>query len=348
MKNHKGIIWAPILIIVATIVVAGVSGYLLFKAGNPKESENQNVVVVNQANNNSNTNIVTNTNQVANINASVNTNTTADLTAGWKTYTNTTFGYQMKYPADYLAKDASKGSTISKGALNGSPYYRVDVVVYVTPITGGREGQDIYTWAKNGFPRDANVEKEHANLRQVTLGGITYWASDGDLGSTPIPDFMVFHDNKLFVLTDYRVVDKTVDTNLTIISSFKFTDPTAGWKTYTNTTIGFTIKHPDGWRIDDTSTSNKVWFNPSGTENVDSIEVGTTTKTLDQLYEEADVAPGTKSRTTLGGQPAIRFDLAEFALTEIRCIYQGKLISINTNGDLKRDPVILSTFQFAN
>lgn len=341
MKNRQGIIWAPVLIVIATVVVAGVAGYFLFKAGNTNESKNTNVVV-NQVNNNAsvNTNSTTNTNTVS------NTNAATDSSAGWKTYTNTTYGYQMKYPSDYSAKDASKGSTISTGELNGSPYYRVDVVVYETPISGGREGQDIYTWAKNGFPRDTNVEKEHANLRQVTLGSVTYWASDGDLGSTPIPDFMVFHDNKLFVLTDYRSVDKDIDTNQTIISSFKFTDPTAGWKTYTNTTLGFSIKHPDGWRIDDTSTNKKVWFNPSGTENVDSIEVGTAAKTLDQLYDETDVGPGTKTRITLGGQPAIRFDLAEFALTEIRCMYKGKLFSINTNGDLKNNPAILSTFAF--
>lgn len=252
MKNQQGIIWAPILIMLGVVVVTGVGAYLLIQAGNTSQNNNANVAVVNQTNSNANTNSATNTNQVVNNNASVNTNTATESTAGWKTYTNSTFGYQMKYPADYSAKDASKGSTLSKGTLNGSPYYRVDVVVYETPITSGREGQDIYTWAKNGFPQDANVEKEHANLRQVTLGGITYWASDGDLGSTPIPDFMVFHDNKLFVLTDYRTVDKTVDTNLTIISTFKFTDPTATWKTYKNPTRGYSIKYPPTW----TATTN--------------------------------------------------------------------------------------------
>ncbi len=124
--------------------------------------------------------------------------------------------------------------------------------------------------------------------------------------------------------------------------------PTAGWKTYTNTTLGFSIRHPKEWVVDDTMTSNKVWFNPSGTENVDSIEVETATKTLDQLFDETDVGPGTKTRITLGGQPALRFDLAEFALTEIRCIYKGKLFSINTNGELKKDPTILSTFTFTD
>jgi len=32
---------------------------------------------------------------------------TADETAGWKTYTNTTYGFSFKYPADYNLTDAS-------------------------------------------------------------------------------------------------------------------------------------------------------------------------------------------------------------------------------------------------
>lgn len=117
MKNRQGIVWAPVLIIVATIVVAGVAAYMLIRAGNTNDIKNQNVVVVNQANNNTtgnlNTNVATNTNQVANSNAGSNTNattntntvsntnTTADPTAEWRTYSNSEFGVAFKYPTDW-------------------------------------------------------------------------------------------------------------------------------------------------------------------------------------------------------------------------------------------------------
>ncbi len=123
-------------------------------------------------------------------------------------------------------------------------------------------------------------------------------------------------------------------------------DPTAGWKTYTNTSLGFSIKHPSDWKIDNTMTPNKVWFNLSQTEIVDSIEVATTSRTLDNIYNEAVVTNGTKIQTTLGGQPAVRLDLAEFGLVEIYSIYNQKLFIVRTNNELKKDPTILSTFTF--
>lgn len=117
MKNQQGIVWAPILIIIASVVVAGVAGYFLFKAGNSSQTEksNENVATVNRANGNANTNIVANTNQVENKNAStnidtaVNTNTVsntnvADPTVGWKTYSNTENGFSFKHPADWTPK----------------------------------------------------------------------------------------------------------------------------------------------------------------------------------------------------------------------------------------------------
>lgn len=120
MKNRQGIIWAPILIIVATILVTGVSGYFLYKAGNTNESKNTNVGVVNQANNNIagslDTNVAINTNQTVNSNASINTNTAAntntvsnantatDPIAGWRTYTNSQYKISFKHPADWTPK----------------------------------------------------------------------------------------------------------------------------------------------------------------------------------------------------------------------------------------------------
>lgn len=147
---------------------------------------------------------------------------TISATLGWKTYTNAAYGYSLKYPIEYTATNEDLGSSVEKGQLNGDPYYRVGVAVYSAPITRGSSGSDIYTWAKNGFPKDSNIEKSHANPRQEKIGNITYTATDGDLGSTPIPEYLVFHDNKLYVLTDFRVVDKTVSTNRTIISTLAF------------------------------------------------------------------------------------------------------------------------------
>jgi hypothetical protein len=57
-----------------------------------------------------NVNSGVNVNAVVNTNVSVNTNTVVDPTAGWKTYTNTTYGYSFKYPADWVLNEYRKSA----------------------------------------------------------------------------------------------------------------------------------------------------------------------------------------------------------------------------------------------
>lgn len=142
MKNQQqGIIWAPVLIIIGVVVVAGIATYMLIQAGSTDQTENGNVNVAvvnrvsNNANENINTNETTNTNQVTNINAGVNTNSTGNTntasntntatgpTAGWKTYTNSEFEVTFKYPTDWsITSDAvtTPGGDSSNRVLDAS------------------------------------------------------------------------------------------------------------------------------------------------------------------------------------------------------------------------------------
>lgn len=75
-KQQQGIVWVPILIIVVTIIVTGVAGYVLFVADNPNKSKNTKIEVANQTNNNASANKGT-----KNLNASTNTNTNTNTNA---------------------------------------------------------------------------------------------------------------------------------------------------------------------------------------------------------------------------------------------------------------------------
>ncbi len=138
MNKQQGIVWAPLLIIIGVVVVAGFAGYILIRTNGVDDSENQNVAVVNQVgdNSNRNTNSATNairsanssatanTNQTTNTNASVNTNTAAntntvrntntatDPTAGWKTYTNTLVHFTLKLPEHWSPVSEFDGRTL--------------------------------------------------------------------------------------------------------------------------------------------------------------------------------------------------------------------------------------------
>jgi hypothetical protein len=132
MKNQKGVIHLAIPIIIA-VVLAGIIafGYFWYL---PKVKENKNVntnqVVVNtninqnqNANLNQNTNgtIVVNGNVNSNVNSSANTNTAVDTT-GWKTYTNTTYSYVIKYPTSWELGDSNPANVFFKNGAHGSAY----------------------------------------------------------------------------------------------------------------------------------------------------------------------------------------------------------------------------------
>lgn len=114
MKNQRGIIWAPILIMVGVLAVTGVATYMLFQAGNTNNTDNVNVAVANQVNNN----VVVNTNTVANTNTVSNTNAVTDPYAGWKTYTNTVSEYSFRYPSDWTPKTVNSSYSDNKAILS--------------------------------------------------------------------------------------------------------------------------------------------------------------------------------------------------------------------------------------
>ncbi len=114
-------------------------------------------------------------------------------------------------------------------------------------------------------------------------------------------------------------------------------------ETYTSTSLGFSIQHPVGWKVDDTSTPNKVWFNPVETEAVDSIEVENGTLTSWLKAFENDIS--TQTDLTVDGYPAKQIDLNSFNLQMTAVEKDGKLYVITSNRDIKKLG-LASTFRF--
>ncbi len=57
MKDQRGIIWAPVLIMIGVVVVTGTAVFILIRAGDASQTKNKNVnfTVVNQTDNDSDT-----------------------------------------------------------------------------------------------------------------------------------------------------------------------------------------------------------------------------------------------------------------------------------------------------
>lgn len=64
--------------------------------------------------------------------------------------------------------------------------------------------------------------------------------------------------------------------NQPTIQATPTTDPTAGWKTYTNSQIGYQLRYPQNWNYkerSDTNADQEVWFGTQNSENIVTLYV---------------------------------------------------------------------------
>ncbi|MFA6963923.1 MAG: hypothetical protein WC227_04435 [Patescibacteria group bacterium] len=190
------------------------------------------------------------------------TTTAVDATADWKTYTSTAFSYSIKYPTDWTLADAATVFGANSIALTSpetkktnddyavaNPTSRAAVfpnmgVTYYASISdtyGGLGG------AKPATLADYVKTSGFSDSKQITFAGQTAYSATqaGDVSGYVIVLESSGHIYKISSL------NKKVDSDLTtteknILNTFAI-DPTLGWKTYTNTEVGFTLKYPQDW-----------------------------------------------------------------------------------------------------
>jgi hypothetical protein len=193
-----------------------------------------------------NVNVSTNTNTPTNVNTSTNTNIATSPTANWKTYTNETYKYSIKYPETYAKITTPNGDVsvrFDKGKMNTVGYQFLVINVITNTSDIGSAENSVYQWAKNGFSFTAPITAYHQNPRREKLGQETIVVTDGDLGSSGIPEYLLFKNNLLYSISSYSG-NSSQATNRELIATMTFPDPTADWKTYTDTSFGYSFKYP--------------------------------------------------------------------------------------------------------
>lgn len=148
--------------------------------------------------------------------------TFTDPIAGWKTYTNETYNYSIKYPNEYTPSGTAANYRFDKGEPNVSGFNNIIISVITKKDVNVPENQDLYTWGKQGFPTNATIAGTHQNPRKETLGMLTFLVTDGDLASSGIPEYFLFHNDILYLLTSYSG-DSSQASNRQLISTFTFT-----------------------------------------------------------------------------------------------------------------------------
>lgn len=130
-----------------------------------------------------------------------------DSTTGWKTYTNTTYGYSVKYPATYTlsGSDEAKKIDITDYPNGIVQHFAIYEATGSNDATFSEPGIDssVIGWIKNaraGFPNTDLL----FNRRATTIGGKKFVTYDYDLGgSGGSVQYYLVQGNKVLIIHDW-------------------------------------------------------------------------------------------------------------------------------------------------
>lgn len=149
-------------------------------------------------------------------------------TSTWKTYTDTFYGYTIKYPPDWSVEE----SPITAGG-GGLTRYRTELV-----SPSGNTVTNISINPEGGRSLNVNSEMKYV---ETAIGGIKarLYSFVPDTGFKFYGHFDYDKYPEFSITVAFQTSSNPVDQ---ILSTLKFFDP--GWKTYKNTDCGFEFDYP--------------------------------------------------------------------------------------------------------
>jgi hypothetical protein len=188
---------------------------------------------------------------------------TADETVNWKKYSNTK--YSFSYPSNWVLSGTDKSQQFylnqTAASLKG-PDYIMLVSTFDKKFLKLTFADPI---GKKVNPAEQVFTQKTEN---ITVGGYPAFKTKTEVlkgsGTETSPGVGLFVDLGTDVLSlSMRTDDPQVDSKIfdQIINTFKIIDSAAGnqdqtvntsdWKTYTNTSYGYSIQYPSSWKIED-------------------------------------------------------------------------------------------------
>ncbi len=359
--NTKGIAILPVVVIVAGLLAFGATGYFLYSSfKNTNERADTNAGLVNLNTNEgipctADAKLCPDGSSVGRtgpncefaacpgMNANTNVNASADVTKDWTMHLNEK-GWSIRFPKTYQ-QSITRGFTKPDSVVKVAESTDIDsqYAIYIEEYPNDASNRSTYAWQSGGYqePYPAGfVDKE-----SVALGNIEATRFKVNVTGQDVHYYYIKTASTMFRIEDRRI-GSGGEANEDIIKTFRVTDPTAGWKTYTNTALGFSIRTPQNWEVDTTrSTANEIVFLPnSGTESREAIKSVVSDQMVADWQKTFDTKDITEvSSMTVAGQPATRITTNAFALNYIAFRYDDRMFVVTSNTKLI-DLGILSTF----
>jgi len=172
----------PFLVVILLVLIVVLVGVLLWQKNTANQATNalqkQVVALQNQALQKNNQSVVSQSNNQINNTIIA---TTSNEVAGWKTYTNTEYGYEVKYPSDWVYDELTtptKGEIVSFSKdKNGVG----EVQIYSMPNSKGDKSLKDW-WYNNEYKRLGEPSTFFSGIIQHDDGGAlsVYWKDNND------------------------------------------------------------------------------------------------------------------------------------------------------------------------
>ncbi|MFH1366794.1 MAG: PsbP-related protein [Patescibacteria group bacterium] len=279
MKNQKGFALLALLIPAAIILIGLVAFgryYYLPKVNENKNANTNQVAVNTNLNQNTNATVVVD----GNTNLNLNTNTSTDETAEWKTYTNTTYGYSFKYPASFQLNTQNQPTEVV--------------------VSNENTGNIKITLVHKQYNVDDLIsdQSEYTGIASKSVGGkngYAYGYADAGWGFSYIK-LPLNYETIIISFSSSIEMTNSISDNATfqnqVLSTFQFTDETAVWKTYNNSTYKYQIKYPDNWFTKSCTAAYTAFASvenrlpPCETEAWGDVQISVNEDTLAAYYQE--------------------------------------------------------------
>jgi hypothetical protein len=167
--------------------------------------------------------------------------------ADWKTYTNSEYGFELKFPPHWAAmKVEPDGLSFDLPYASTSPYAGEYEFICGIKFYGQKAWDELQN-SKGPKPSDV--------LGQKNGGVFSYECTSDDGGYASFEEYnQGLLNYQLHHETPKNTVGPNEEFNKLVIPTFKLIDPapavnTTGWKTYTSSKSGFQFKYPSNFKI---------------------------------------------------------------------------------------------------